>query len=94
MKRHKSKSNSGKNRIFYIHATNVHGPLPSIENVFSVDGPESKEDFEDFRFDNWDKTIQKFIVDSNNHFEDDVLVAMTKHEAERLYSMLGRILNK
>lgn len=91
MKRHKSKDSSGKNRIFYIHATNVNGPLPSIEDVFSVEGPEAKEDFEDFRFDDWDNQVMQLSADQ---IEDGALLAMTKHGAERLYSMLGKVLGK
>ncbi len=91
MKRHKIKNVSGKNKIFYIHAVDIHGPLPSIEDVFSVEGPDSKEEFEDFRFDDWDNRIMEL---GESFMENDVLIALTKHDAERLHSILGRVLGK
>jgi len=87
MKRHKLKDNLGKNKIFYIHISNIRTPLQTIENSYLIEGPKSKEDFEDFRYENWEEQI-------TNLDEKDALLALTKHEAEKLQARLARMLSE
>lgn len=91
MKRHKAKDSSGKNKIFYIHVSNIHTPLQTVEDSYSVEGPDSKEDFEDFRYSNWDDQIMEVGSES---IEEDALIALTRHEAERLHARLERMLSE
>lgn len=91
MKRHKAKDSSSKNKIFYIHVVNVNTPLQTIEDSYSVEGPDSKEDFEDFRYSNWDDQIMEVGAKA---VEEDALIALTRYEAERLHARLERMLSE
>jgi hypothetical protein len=86
VKRHKAKDSSGKNKVFYLHSANVDSPIQSVD-CFVETGPDSKEDFEDFRYSDWQNK-----VDSCQY--EGALVALTRHEAEKLYARLGRMLSE
>lgn len=90
MKRHKVKNNSNNNKIFYIHVSNTHTPVQTIKNSYFVEGPDSKEDFEDFRYSDWNDQI---IEIGSKAIEENALIALTKHEAKKLYERLGRMLS-
>lgn len=86
MKRHKNKDSSD-NKVFYLHITNVRTPIQMVEECYSVNGPKSKEDFEDFRYENWEKQI-------NNLADQDALLVLTRHEAEKLHLKLSKMLSE
>lgn len=88
MKRHKNRTNNSKNIIFYLRINGADTPLPSLADWYIKEGPESKEEFEDFRFKDWEEES------SIESYDNSVLIALSKYEAEKLYLHLGKMLTE